>query len=149
MVCLIFHTAISIISRKNGRITKTSFSKSQHFFFKSERIQMLGTPLPCSFLFAFQWPSPPSPQRTYFLNDPLCNFRSLNKGLLWSLLKENVIVRKHFFCKMNTLVGLNEWLVFEVNCHAKEPLKNGNTRRNILKYKSFVEHNDVIWKEYH
>ena len=22
-------------------------------------------------------------------------------------------------------------------------------RRNILKYKSFVEHNDVIWTEYH
>ena len=26
---------------------------------------------PCLFLFAFQWPSPPRPQRTYFLNDPV------------------------------------------------------------------------------
>ena len=53
---------------------------------------------------------------------------------------------KHFFCKMKTLLKL----VFEVNCHAKEPYKiNSKTRRNILKYKSFVEHNDVNWTEYH
>ena len=43
----------------------------------------------------------------------------LNKGLLWSLWKENVIMRKNFFCKMKSLLRL----IFGVSCDAKKPFK--------------------------
>ena len=43
----------------------------------------------------------------------------LNKGLLWSLRKENVIMRKTFFCKVKSLLRL----IFGVSCHAKKPFK--------------------------
>ena len=46
-------------------------------------------------------------------------------------------MRKHFISKMKTLLTL----AFEVNCHAKEPCKiMSKTMRNIVKFKSFVEH---------
>ena len=52
---------------------------------------------------------------------------------------------KHLFCKMKTSFRL----ISEVNCHAKE-LYNimSKTWKNILKYKTFVEHSDVILTEY-
>ena len=52
---------------------------------------------------------------------------------------------KHLFCKMKTSFRL----ISEVNCHAKE-LYNlmSKTWKNILKYKAFVEHSDVILTEY-
>ena len=43
----------------------------------------------------------------------------LNKGLLWPLWKENVIMRKNFFCKMKSLLRL----IFGVSCDAKKPFK--------------------------
>ena len=42
-----------------------------------------------------------------------------NKGLLWSLRKENAIMRKNFFCKVKSLLRL----IFGVSCHAKKPFK--------------------------
>ena len=66
MVCLIFYTAI-MIKRKNWRITiKLHFENLNIFLKKRTSTHMLGSPSPCSFLFAFQWP-PPLPSSTNVL----------------------------------------------------------------------------------
>ena len=64
---IIFHDGLFnisycvIINRKNWRIPINIVLKSQHFFKKSERTDMLGpSPSSCSFLFAFQCPLPSS-----------------------------------------------------------------------------------------
>ena len=50
---------------------------------------------------------------------------------------------KHFFCKMRTVLRM----AFDVNCYAEEPcnINDYSIKKNILKYRSFAEHSDVIW----
>ena len=78
MVCLIFHTEI-IINRKNCRIAIKIHLKSLSIFFKKcERTPMLGPPSSLFVCAPFLVTPSLSPQRTYFLNDPLGIRRSYN-----------------------------------------------------------------------
>ena len=83
MVCLIFHTAI-IINRKNWRISiKLNFKNISIFFLKwtyTNDSPPPPPPHPVHFCSLLNDPLLPSPQWTYFLNDPyvfLCNVLQL------------------------------------------------------------------------
>ena len=81
IVCLIFHTAF-IINRKNWRISiKLNFKNISIFFLKWTYTNDSPSPThPVHFCSLFNDPLLPSPQWTYFLNDPyvfLCNVLQL------------------------------------------------------------------------
>ena len=70
MVCLIFHTAITI-NRKNWKTTIKLYLENLGIFFKKRTYTHAMTPLPLFIFVCFSMTAPPSPpQRTYFLNDP-------------------------------------------------------------------------------
>ena len=106
---IIFHEGLFNISychynqqEKLENNYKTSFWKSQHFFKKSDRTQMLGPPSLCSFLFAFQWSPSPFPSTNvpfeWPLNWDVLNFilviYSNDSQLTYSLIGSLAVARK-------------------------------------------------------